>query len=98
MSVNQQNTKLDTEHFGRLHNDYHDRLLNSMTTVVRDREAAKEITAAAFAKAFEKRNSFRGESAPQTWLYATALNEARRYWRQNHAVSLESLTGPAPKT
>ena len=97
MSVNQVNVTLDAEHFGALHNQYRNRLLNSMTGIVRDREAAEEITASAFAKAFEKRNSFRGESLPYTWLFAIGLNEARQYWGRNRAVSLESLTGAAPQ-
>lgn len=97
MSVNQQNTKLDAGRFGDLHNAYHDRLLNSMTGVVRDRQAAEEITASAFAKAPEHLATFRGEASFYTWLHAIASNEARHYWKANRGVSLESVTGPAPQ-
>ena len=76
MSVNQQSFKADAQRFGDLHDQYRNRLLNSMTGIVKDREAAEEITAVAFAKAFEKRNSFRGESSLYTWVHAIALNEA----------------------
>jgi len=97
MSVNTQNTKLDAQNFSALHNRYHDRLLNSMTGVVKDREAAADITATAFASAFKNRASFRGQSSLYTWVHAIALNEARNSWRRNRAVSLESIQGPEPK-
>jgi RNA polymerase sigma-70 factor, ECF subfamily len=97
MSVNQEDTKLDAGQFGKLHETYHGRLLNSMTSVVRDRQAAEEITAAAFAKALEYFATFRGEASFYTWLHAIASNEARQYWRGNRGISLESVTGPAPE-
>jgi RNA polymerase sigma factor (sigma-70 family) len=96
MSVNSQNTKLDAGRFGDFHNAYHERLLNSMTSVVGDREAAEEITAAAFTKALEHLATFRGEASFYTWLHAIASNEARHYWKANRDVSLESITGPTP--
>jgi len=98
MSANPQttNTKLAAGRFGDLHKAYHDRLLNSMTGVVRDRHAAEEITAAAFAKGFEHLATFRGEASFYTWLQAIARNEARHYWKANRDVSLESLTGATP--
>ncbi len=97
MSAHPQNTKLDAGRFGDLHNAYRDRLLNSMTSVVRDREAAEEITAAAFAKALEHLPTFRGESSFYTWLHAIASNEARNYWKGNRGIPLESVTGPTPE-
>jgi RNA polymerase sigma-70 factor (ECF subfamily) len=97
MSLNTQNTKLDAQNFSALHNRYHDRLLNSMTGIVRDRVAAEDITATAFASAFKNLASFRGQSSIYTWLHAIALNEARNSWRKNRAVSLESIQGPEPK-
>jgi DNA-directed RNA polymerase specialized sigma24 family protein len=62
-TVNQQNTKLDPQSFSALHDQYRDRLLNSMTGLVRDREAAADITASAFASALKNLASFRGESS-----------------------------------
>jgi RNA polymerase sigma-70 factor, ECF subfamily len=98
MSVNQEGTRLDAGQFGDLHKAYHGRLLNSMTSVVRDRQAAEEITAAAaFAKALENISTFRGEASFYTWLHAIASNEARQYWRLNRGISLESVTGPVPE-
>ena len=62
--------------FPALHKKYADRLLASMIKVTRNREAAEDAAAAAFAKAFEKRDTFRGESSPYTWLHAIAVHEA----------------------
>jgi RNA polymerase sigma-70 factor (ECF subfamily) len=87
MSINQQE-------FINLHDEYRPRLVNSMTGIVRDRDAAEEVTAAAFAKAYEKRNTFRGESSLYTWVYAIAKNEARRRASQNRPVSLDALPLP----
>jgi RNA polymerase sigma-70 factor (ECF subfamily) len=96
-TVNQQNTKLDPQSFSALHDQYRDRLLHSMTGLVKDREAAADITASAFASAFKNLPSFRRESSFCTWLHVIALNEARSSWCRNRAVSLESIQGPEPK-
>jgi len=85
MSVNQQQ-------FSNMHDQYRDRLLNSMTAFVKDREEAEDITATAFAMAFEKRNTFRGDSSLYTWVHAIATNEARNRRRSPSLhVSLESI-------
>ncbi|HEY1760694.1 MAG TPA: RNA polymerase sigma factor [Bryobacteraceae bacterium] len=96
MSVHQEKVVRDADRFGDLHKKYGPRLVNSMTGVVRDREAAQEITAAAFAKAFEKRDLFRGRSSLYTWVHAIALNEARRELSQKRPVSLDALELPSP--
>jgi RNA polymerase sigma-70 factor, ECF subfamily len=91
MSVNQQNKRIDAQSFEDLHRLYHDRLLNSITGMVRDREAAEDITASALGTAFENLDSFRGESSLYTWVYAIALNEARRQRSQKPTLSLDAL-------
>jgi RNA polymerase sigma-70 factor (ECF subfamily) len=58
---------------------------------VRDAAKAEEITARAFAKAFAKRNTFRGASSAYTWLQAIARNEARQMQGLAQALSLEVL-------
>lgn len=82
--------------FRQLHNQYGARLLNSMTAFTRNRQAAEDVTAAAFTAAFENRDNFRGESSFYTWLHAIALNEARNRSR-NAGVALESIDGPEAK-
>jgi DNA-directed RNA polymerase specialized sigma24 family protein len=59
MSINQ-------HQFNILHDQYRDRLLNSMTAVVRDRDTAEDVTAAALAAAWQNLNQFRGESSLYT--------------------------------
>lgn len=89
MSVNQQSSKLNAESFRDLHCTYWNRLLLSVTGMVRDKTKAEDITAAAFQSAWENRETFRGESSPYTWLYAIAFNEARQFWRRKPV--LESI-------
>ena len=86
MSINQHQFKI-------LHDQYRDRLVNSMTAVVRDRDTADDVTSAALATAWQKRNQFRGESQLCTWVYSIALNIARDRTRSNRTVSLDSIEG-----
>ncbi len=83
MSINQQKGNLDADRFADLHSRYQRRLLNSMTGIVRDRAIAEDITAAAFATAFEKRMDFRGEASAYTWLHRIAANEAHHSRQRN---------------
>ena len=62
--------------FQDLHEKYAQRLLASMINLTKNREAAQDAVAGAFAKAFEKRDTFRGRSSPYTWLHAIAFHEA----------------------
>jgi RNA polymerase sigma-70 factor (ECF subfamily) len=100
MSVNQlkSNPSANGAHiassFSELHERYHDRLCCSMLTFVSNKEAARDITAAAFATAFEHRDQFRGDSAFYTWLYAIAANKARKWRSARRTVSLDALEGP----
>ena len=96
MSVNQQNTKLDSNAFEELHHTYHDRLQASVLSRVRNREEAEDITSAAFEAAFANRESFRAEAAPTTWLDAIALNKLRRSREQRKAVSLDVFDDELP--
>jgi RNA polymerase sigma-70 factor (ECF subfamily) len=87
MLVNQQQFKI-------WHDQYRPRLLNSMTAVVRDRETAEEVTAAALATAWQKLNQFRGEASLYTWVYRIAMNEARHCTSRRRTVSLDALETP----
>src|SRR5947209_5444409 len=81
----------DQEIFENLYKQGRDRLLASLTGMVRDRNRAEEITAAAFQSAWEQRSQFRGDSSLGTWLYAIALNTARRSWRQERSSHQDTL-------
>ena len=90
----QNETRISNEsadQFGVLHRNCYGKVLNGMTAILRDREAAEDITATALARAFENLGTFRGKSSLFTWVYKIALNEARRARSQKRAVSLDSL-------
>ena len=81
----------DQKTFEKLYKQGRDRLLASITGMVRDRDRAEDITAAAFEKAWEKRAQFRGDSSLGTWLYAIGLNAARQSWRQERSVDQDPM-------
>lgn len=87
MSLNQQQFKI-------WHDQYRPRLLNSMTTVVRDREIAEDVTSTALAIAWRNLTRFRRESSLYTWVYRIALNEALRQNSQRKTVSIDALDFP----
>jgi RNA polymerase sigma-70 factor (ECF subfamily) len=76
--------------FPELHKQYADRLRASMIKLTKNREAAEDAAAAAFAKAFEKRHIFRGESSAYTWLHAIAVNEAVAAKKRCRELSLDA--------
>jgi RNA polymerase sigma-70 factor (ECF subfamily) len=90
-AIRNHNTKLDLQSFTAFHEQYRGRLLNHMISVVKNRDAAADITATAFASAFKNRATFRGQSSFYTWLHAIALNVARTSWRRDRPVSLELI-------
>ena len=73
--------------FDRLYRSSRDDLYAYVAGLLRDRAAAEEVTAAAFERAYRKRDRFdpeRGE--PRAWLFGiarnAALDELRRRGRQ----------------
>lgn len=66
-----------------------------------DGEAALELAAEAYAKAFQKREQFRGNTREEAlgWFWAIARNDLKMYWR-NRTVELsaiEHLQRPLPE-
>ena len=69
--------------------------------LLRDREAATDLTQEVFYRAIRALPRFRGASAPRTWLYRITLNESRRPRRWARFVGLEMLVArpdPAART
>jgi RNA polymerase sigma-70 factor (ECF subfamily) len=58
------------------------RVLGALVLALGSREAAEEVTAEAFARAYERWDRVRGLARPGGWVYTVALNEARRKWRR----------------
>jgi DNA-directed RNA polymerase specialized sigma24 family protein len=59
MSIKSNNSKLDARRFRELHDKYRERLLQGMIGFLRNRDAAEDVTAAAFAAAFKNLAQFR---------------------------------------
>lgn len=89
--------------FDRLYRSSRDDVYAYVTSLLRDAPAAEEVTAAAFERAYRKRNGFdpeRGE--PRAWLFGiarnAALDELRRRGRHVELTAepadLESLGSP----
>ena len=84
---------ISSQAFAQVHDRCKDRLLNSMIAVTRNREEAEDITATAFAAAFENLDSFRGDSSFGTWLGRIAINEALGRLRHRAQPEWTSLEG-----
>ncbi len=57
------------------------RIFRVLYSLVRDRDAADTLTQECFLRAYQKRQTFRGESSVTTWLVRIATNLAHDYGR-----------------
>ena len=62
--------------YGQIVLKYQDRLYNGVLRMVGDADEARELTQEAFTRGLMKLDSFRGDSAPYTWLFRIAVNLA----------------------
>jgi RNA polymerase sigma-70 factor (ECF subfamily) len=83
--------------FQELHDSCRERVLFGIRGYLRNQDDAEDATAAAFATAYQKRNSFRGESSFYTWVYRIAINKASSALRGKRTMSLDAMTGYEPK-
>ena len=81
-----------TEAFGKLVLRYQDRLFNSLVHVVGSSHEARDVAQDAFVHAFQKLNTFRGESAFYSWLFRIAINSAvtHKRKRRHGSVSIDA--------
>ena len=90
-----------TEAFAELYERTFPRVYAYVSSLLRDRAAAEDVTAQAFERAYRKRRSYRaGRGTPEAWLFGiarnAALDELRR--RKRRAVleeDPEDLAGPS---
>ena len=81
---------LDPEEFDSVVRLYQRRIYRVLFLMVRDSEAADTLTQECFLRAFQKRDSFRGQASLETWLVRIAINlghdhtknRRRRFWRR----------------
>ena len=77
-----------TEAFGELVLRHQDRLFGSLMTMLGSVEDARDVAQEAFVQAFQKLDSFRGQSAFYSWLFRIALNSSvDHHRRQRRPVS-----------
>lgn len=91
VSGHQKAVLLDAEAFGRFHREYRVRVVESIAGFVRDRDKAEDIAAQAFRVGWEKREAFRGDASPHTWIQAIARNTAWDSLRRERSVYFESM-------
>lgn len=63
--------------------DYYDRVYPIVLRMVANEDTAKDLTQEVFLRAWEKRDSFRGDSDIGTWLYRIAVNVTLTYLSRN---------------
>lgn len=94
----------DEDAFGHVVRHFHSRLFGVLVRVLRDPEDAREAAQVTWVKAWQRLDSFKGDSRFFTWLYRiavnTALDAARKRGRRRE-VPIEDETGrevrPAPE-
>lgn len=86
--------KQSPEAFGLIFDIYYSKILSYALRRVGDAEAAQDITAEVFAKAFRAIKHYRSRGAPfASWLYRIAGNEVKMFYRRpRRHTSLEVLT------
>jgi RNA polymerase sigma factor (sigma-70 family) len=83
---------IEPEGFAHFYARTYPALLRYLARRTQDAQVAIELTAETYAKAFEKRERFRGSTTQEAagWVWAIAHNELRMYWR-TRAVELAAL-------
>ena len=81
-----------TESFGKLVVRYQDRLFNSLCHIAGSHDEARDVAQDAFVLAFQKLETFRGQSAFYSWLFRIAINAAinRRRKQRHVSVSIDA--------
>ncbi len=78
----------EPEAFAEFLHHHHHTVHSLIFQMVSSREDAEELTQDVFIKAYQKINSFRGESAISTWLYRIAYNTAISAVRKKKPIFL----------
>ncbi len=76
-----------SEAFGCLVVRYQDRLYNTLVRALGSADEAAEAAQEAFVQAFQKLNTFRGDSSFYSWLFRIAMNSAMSAKRKNKRMT-----------
>lgn len=74
--------------FGELVNRYQDRLLGTLVTMLGSVEDARDVAQEAFVQAYQKLESFRGQSQFYSWLFRIALNSSVDHHRRQRRPTM----------
>lgn len=90
-----------TDSFGQLVTRYQERLFGTLVTMLGSVEDARDVAQEAFVQAYQKLESFRGQSAFYSWLFRIALNSSVDHHRRQRrpTVSIDAAreqTGAEP--
>ncbi len=72
----------DREDFDRLYRESYHRILYTLMSILRDREAAEDCAQETFVRAYRAWRRWKPEAPPEAWLHRIALNIAASYRRK----------------
>jgi RNA polymerase sigma-70 factor (ECF subfamily) len=89
---------IEPEHFDGIVRAHQQRIYRVLLALVRDADAADTLTQECFLRAFQSRESFRGEASLATWLVRIAVNLARDHSKNRRRSFWRRLvrSGEAP--
>ncbi|MFI3287755.1 MAG: RNA polymerase sigma factor [Rikenellaceae bacterium] len=76
--------------FQKIVEKYSSRIYYVVRRIVRDHDDADDVLQNTFMKAWQARDSFRGEAGVYTWLYRIAVNEALAFLRNSSKMQYAS--------
>jgi len=87
--------EITADDFDRLVRLHQQRIYRVLLAVLRDADAADTLTQECFLRAYQKRQSFRGEASAGTWLVRIAINLARDHQKSRRQSFWRRLMGSA---
>ena len=82
------------EEFDHLVRSHQRRIFSVLYSLLRDRDAADNLTQECFLRAYQKRATFRGEASVETWLIRIAINLARDHARNRRLMFWRKILQP----
>ncbi len=89
---------LTAQDFDELVHRNQKRIFRLLMVLLRDEDAADTLTQECFLKAYKNRDSFRGDSSVDTWVYRIAVNLARDHQRSKRQGFWRKMFSATPET